>query len=156
MCPRGLLLLLWIRLKDVMFCIMSFSTLRWCVDKNAFSLTPTHFYLRDGSQSQRALSLHQVSQGPQWLWPPATFLTTWNFSRSVLGSPIRPRASRLHWSVPGLLFLPNGCLDNGYMIFNNPNRSKACRGFSCPLPDPPFCKIQVLWTRLSFSLVIID
>ena len=100
--------------------------LRWCVDKNAFSLTPTHFCLRDGSQSQRALSLHQVSQGPQWLWPPATFLTTCNFSRSVLGSPIRPRASRLYWSVPGFLFLfnsksfnPNGFLDNGHMIFEN-------------------------------------
>ena len=79
--------------------------------------------------------------GPQWA---SMTLTTCNLSRSVLGSPIRPRASRLHWSVPGLLFLPNGCLDNGFMIFNNLNRSKACRGFSCPPPHPPVCKIQVL------------
>ena len=123
MCPRGLLLLPWIRLKDVILCIVSYSTLRWCVDKNAFSLTPTHFFLRDGFQ--REISLHQV-----FLVSSMT-LTTWNFSRSVLGSPIRPRTSRLHWSVPGLLFLffsnnfnPNGYLDhgyldNGYIIFKN-------------------------------------
>ena len=53
-------------------------------------------------------------------------LTTWNFSRSVLGSPIRPRASRLHRSVTGILFYYfsfsnncnlNGYLDNECMIF---------------------------------------
>ena len=61
--------------------------------------------------------------GPQWA---SMTLTTCNLSRSVLGSPIRPRASRLHWSVPGFLFLfnsksfnPNGFLDNGHMIFEN-------------------------------------
>ena len=120
--PKGTVVVAMNQVKRCDVCIMSFSTLsqvmcrqeRFFSDANSF--LPER-WLPEGKQPPPGVPCPQRALMP---------LTTWNFSRSVLGSPIRPRASRLYWSVPGFLFLfnsksfnPNGFLDNGHMIFEN-------------------------------------
>ena len=95
-----------------------------------------HFYSQVMCRQKRFFSDANSFLPERWLpegsQPPPGFsltsmtLNTWNFSRFVLGSPIRPRASRLYWSVTGFLFLfnsksfnPNGFLIYGHMIFEN-------------------------------------